>query len=207
LPWDYREELGFATAFYRSLLAILLRPGATFATARPEGDVGGSLLFAAIAHFLGFVTTGLLFTAFGALFPLPQEAAGGALPFRAIMVGSYGILILLAPLMGLIGTLIMAALDHLVMLLFGKPRSFETTLRGAALAQAALIVGLIPMCGMYIAPFWVLILKVFAYKGLHRSTTGVAVAGSLLVPVAGIALCCGLYALIFFFALAGTSAR
>lgn len=194
LPWDERKELGILRAWFKSVLPIMLRPRETFSmAARRPGDAGGSLLFSAIAHFLGFFTTLLLFTLALALTPIPIEQKQGPFPFRAVMVGTYGSMIILAPIFGLAASVLMAAIDHLVLRIFGKPQPFETTLRAASLAQAPLVLGLIPFCSLYIAPFWVLVAKVFAYKGLHRTTTGVAAAGALLTPVVAIVLFCGGY--------------
>ncbi|MFL5344743.1 MAG: YIP1 family protein [Hyalangium sp.] len=197
LPWDERQELGIVRAWFKSVLPIMLRPRATFsAAARRPGDAGGSILFALIANFLGFFTTLLLFTLLMAFMPIPMEPTPGAIPYRALMVGTYGSMIVLAPLFGLAATVLMAAIDHVVMRIFGKPQPFETTLRAASLAQAPLALGVIPFCSLYIAPFWVLVAKVFAYKGLHRTTTGVAAAGALLAPVVATVLFCGAYAIL-----------
>ena len=42
----------------------------------------------------------------------------------------------------------------------GKPRGFETTLRAASLSLAPYAIGLIPVCSQYVAPIWVLVVKV-----------------------------------------------
>ncbi len=197
LPWDERQELGILRAWFKSVIPIMLRPRVTFSAAsRRGGDVGGSMLFAAIANFVGYFTTCLLFAVTMAFIPLPVEQTQGALPYRAIMVGTYGAFILLAPILGLAATVLMAAIDHLIMRIIGKPRQFEITLRAASLAQAPLVLGVIPFCSLYIAPFWVLVAKVFAYKGMHRTSTGVAAAGALLAPVLATVLFCGAYAIL-----------
>ncbi len=207
LPWDDRAELGWATAFWRSLGPILLRPGVTFSTVRPDGDMGGSLLFCLIANFLGYFTTFVLFAIIGAFVPTPQEGSETPVPMGFIMASTYGVLALVAPFFGVIGTVLMAAADHLVLRLISKPRSIETTVRAAALAQAPLALGLIPICGMYVAPIWALVAKVFAYKGFHRVTAGTAVAGALLAPVLLTVLFCGLYALLIFAVVAASGTR
>lgn len=197
LPWDERQELGVVRAWFKTVIPIMLRPRVTFSMAsRRAGDIGGSILFAAIANFVGYFTTFLLFAILMAFIPLNVENTQGAPPYRALMVGTYGAFIVLAPLFGLAATVLMAAIDHVIMRIAGKPRPFEITLRAASLAQAPLALGLIPFCSLYIAPFWVLVAKVFAYKGLHRTTTGVAAAGALLAPVAATVLCCGGYMLL-----------
>jgi hypothetical protein len=205
LPWDYREDLGWVKAWFKSLGPLLLRPGATFATARPDGDVGGSILFTIVAWFITFFPTFMIFAAFGAMLPsFMGDGNKSDVPIGAILAGSYGLMALIMPIFGLVFTILMTGLEHLVMMMLGKPRGFDTTLRGAALSMAPYILGVIPICGLYIAPFWSLVLKVFAYKALHRTTTGVAVAGALGVFALGVVLTCGLYgAMLFAVAAAG----
>jgi hypothetical protein len=202
LPWDYREELGWARAWFKSLSAILFRPSMTFSTAKPEGDVGGSILFMAISWFAGCFTTFVAFALIGALVPSFVENTGDAAPVRAVIVTTYGVMAVLVPIFGIAGTLVMTGLEHLVMMMFGKPRGFETTLRAASLSLAPYALGVIPICGLYIAPLWVLVVKVFAYKGMHRTTIGTAILGALALPALSIVLGCGFYLLVLSLALA-----
>jgi len=197
LPWDYRADLGWAKAWFKSLGPILLRPGVTFSTAKTEGDIGGSLLFSFLSWFVAFIPSFVIFAIFGAMLPsIIGGSTTGSTEWRNILLGSYGIMaifLVAMTLFGMISTVIMAAFDHLVLLMFGKPQSFETTLRGASLSLAPYVLGLIPICGLYIAPIWSLIAKIFAYKGLHRTSAGVAVLGALAAPVLLFILGCGLY--------------
>lgn len=198
LPWDHREDLGWARAWFKSLGAILLRPGVTFATAKPEGDLGGSLLFALLAWLTALVPSFVLFALIGAMIPSMIGNTGSSPEVRAVLLGSFGVLILVLLAMALLGTFftfVSAAIEHLALLLLGKPRSFETTLRAAALSLAPFALGIIPICGMYVAPIWAIIAKVFAFMGLHRASAGVAVVGALAVPLFFLVLACGLSAI------------
>jgi len=210
LPWDYRDDLGWVKAWFKSLGAILLHPGVTFSTAKPDGDVGGSLLFSLLAWLTAYLPTFVVFAIFGAMIPsLMGEGSGSTPQLRAILMGSYGVMALLLVMLAIFGmvfTIIMAALEHLVMMMFGKPRGFDTTLRGASLSMAPYLLGVIPICGLYIAPIWALVVKIFAYKGLHRTSTGVAVLGALAIPALFIVLGCGLY-MITLFAVMAAGAR
>jgi hypothetical protein len=203
LPWDYREELGWARAWFKSLRAILLRPGMTFATAQPEGDVGGSLLFMALSWFFGCFTSFTWFGALAALGPALGEGTGREAPFRLMLVASFGFMILTAPLFGIASTIIMAGFEHLILMMFGKPRGFETTLRAAALSLAPYALGVIPICGFYIAPLWGLVTKAIAFKGMHRTTIGIALLGAIGVPVVLTVLFCGLYVAVLSLAIKG----
>jgi hypothetical protein len=159
--------------------------------------VGGSILFSLLAWLLAFLPTFAVFAFFGAMIPAMFGDSSNTTPvIRAILMGSVAfmaLMVLLLAVFGMVFTIIMAAFDHLVMLMFGKPRGFDTTLRGAALSLAPYLLGLIPVCGLYIAPIWSIVVRVFAYKELHRTTAGVAVLGALAVPIVMAVLMCGLY--------------
>ena len=199
LPWDDRRELGMFRAFFRSLGPIILSPRKTFSTLRSSGDLGEALLFAGIANFFGYFPSFALFTVFGALVREPPNANVTAIPFRLLVVGTYGAMALGAPLIGLAVTALMGAVDHVVLRMLGKPRPLETSIRATALAQAPMVMGLVPFCSLYITPFWCLVAKIFAYKGMHRTTTGVAVGGAILAPVVMSVAFCGCYAAVFAF--------
>ncbi|KFE66764.1 YIP1 family protein [Hyalangium minutum] len=195
LPWDHREDLGWARAWFKSLGAVLLRPGVTFATAKPEGDLGGSLLFAFLAWLTALVPTFVVFALAGALIPSLIGDTGTKPEIRAILLSSFGVAILIVLLLALFGTFftfIGAAIEHVTLLLLGKPRGFETTLRAASLSLAPFVLGLIPICGMYVAPIWAIIAKVFAFMGLHRTSAGIAVVGALAVPAFFLLIGCAL---------------
>lgn len=199
LPWDDRQELGMFRAFFRSLGPIMLSPRRTFSTTRFSGDLGGSLLFAGIANAFGYVPSFALFTVFGAFMPEPPNANTTPIPFRILLMGTYGAMTLGAPLIGLALTTLIAAMDHVVLRMLGNPRPLETTIRAAALSQAPMVIGLLPFCSLYITPFWCLVARIFAYKGMHRTTTGVAVGGAILIPVILSVAFCGCYAAMFAF--------
>lgn len=196
LPWDHRAELGVVRAWFKTVPAVMLRPGLTFSSARTRGDTTGSLLFSAIASLLGTFTTGVGFVVFSFWMPLPPGP--GSEGMRTTIISSYAVLTLLAPFLGMAANAVSALIDHVVMVMLGKPRPFEVTLRAASLSLAPSVLGVIPLCSMYVAPFWILVARVFAYKRMHRTTTGVALAGALLAPSLAFFLCIGFYAIVFF---------
>jgi len=205
LPWDRREELGLLKAFWKTCVEIILRPGVTFSSARAEGTTGGALLFVALCSITGYLTTALLYAALFAFTPLgapPSSSGAGPAPeqMRLIMLGGILGWLLLAPAFGAIATLISSGMDHLVLRMAGVSQGFQVTLRANALSQAPFLTGLIPLCSLYVTPFWVLVMRVFAYRGLHRTTWGTAAVGALAAPLLSCVLCGGGYvALLAFF--------
>jgi hypothetical protein len=211
LPWDWREELGLLKAFWRTCVEILLRPGLTFSAARAEGTTGSALLFVALCSITGYLTTGLFYAALFGLtsFSTPPSGSGaGASPeqVRLVIVGGALGWVLLAPVFGMLATLFSAGVDHLVLRMAGVSQGFQVTLRGNALSQAPFLTGLIPLCSLYVAPFWALVVRVFAYRGLHRTTWGPAAVGALAAPLVSCVLCGGGYVALIAFALSDAAA-
>lgn len=198
VAWDRREELGTPRAFWDTCLDIILRPEATFERIQPSGTVGSSLGFAALCSLVGIFTTALLYMGIMGLTPLLADAAnadaGEPEGARFIGVAVFGAWIVLAPLMGLVTTLLMSSVDHLILRVAGSTEQpFAVTLRGNALSQAPYLLGLIPFCSMYVVPFWTLGLRVVAYRNLHGMSWGLAALGALAGPVLSCFVCGGGY--------------
>ncbi|MFP2934406.1 YIP1 family protein [Pyxidicoccus sp. 3LG] len=207
LPWDRREEVGTLRAFWDTCLDVMLRPTPTFAGIRSEGSIGSSLGFAALCSLAAILTTALAYMAFMAVFPMPEPTMESdnvsPMKFRALAVGMFGTWIILAPIMGLISTVLSSSVDHLLLKLAGTEQPFAVTLRGNALSQAPYLLGLIPVCSLYVAPFWAIGVRVVAYQGLHRTTWGKAALGALAGPVLSCVVCGGGYAALIMAAAAG----
>ncbi len=190
VPWDQRQRLGTISAFARTCWAIVTHPVATLDRATPEGSVGSSIGFAVLADLTTGLTTGLLYAAVGmvaigaAAFGADQSEKPFA-PVAALGISlGMGIFFLTFILVfGLGAMLISSLLDHAVMRMMGaQTRSFQVTLRAHALSLAPCVAGLVPVCGLYVVPVWALVVRIFAYRGMHRISTGQAVAGALAVP-------------------------
>jgi|GEM_PF-6153221 len=115
--------------------------------------------------------------------------------------GLFAACALVGPPMFLLLTLVSAGVDHLVLRAAGVSRGFRVTLRANALSQAPWALGIIPFLGTQVAPFWALVSRVYAYRGLHRTTWGPAFAGALIAPLLSCCLCGGGYFALFFFML------
>ncbi|HYV48663.1 MAG TPA: YIP1 family protein [Myxococcaceae bacterium] len=210
LPWDLREKLGTIAGFVKTCWAIIWHPARTLDRATPQGGMGSSLWFVVLAQITTWLSTGLIY-AMGAAVIMgaylfgadknektltPATTAGIAGAFIATMV-------VMVIVMGMGAALFLSALDHLVLRMIGaRPRPYAVTLRAHALSMAPCIAGLVPGCGIYVVPVWAIVVRVFAYRGLHRISTGKAVAGALLVPGVLVALTMAGYLAILFLSLA-----
>lgn len=200
VPWDLREELGTLKAFWKTTVDVMIHPD-SFARARSDGSPGDSLFFALLSSLPASFMTGLTYLGVFALMPLGESGTMGGTSSSAgsMKWAGLGMLLtsaVLGPLFSVAATVVISGIDHLVMKLSGGiTRGYSVTLRGNALSQAPWLLGAVPFIGVYVAPVWALVARVFTYRGLHRTTWGVALAGALLAPVLTCCLCGGGYAL------------
>jgi hypothetical protein len=194
LPWDRREELGLFKAYWKTCWQLLQSPTKTLNAAPREGSVGSSSLFVILSGYAGLLTTMLVYALFAsAMFQFVAKDLSktpNAPPTWVVPV-AFGVYVILGPVFLLASTMVLSAVDHLMLKIVGaKPAAWSVTFRAHALSMAPYLIGLVPFCGLYVYPFWAIVLRVFAYRALHRTTTGKAVAGAL-VPTLSLAFCCG----------------
>ncbi|HEX8538277.1 MAG TPA: YIP1 family protein [Cystobacter sp.] len=216
IPWDQREELGTLRAFWKTLVQVLIHPS-FFSQARAEGRKRDSLLFVLLSSLPGCFMTGLVYMALFTAMPAMMEAfadpnkptgdGSGPAFMRWMGVGMLVGFSLLGPPAFVAMTVVGAGVDHLVLRMGGVTRPFGVTLRAHSLSQAPWALGVVPIVGMQVAPFWALVSRYFAYRGLHRTTTGTALAGALLAPLVSCCLCGGGYFALVAFALSRTAQR
>ncbi len=204
LPWDQREELGTFKAFWKTLVNVMLRPD-IFSRAHPEGSTSSSLLFALLCSLPSCFMTGLTYLGMFAFLPTlftPQDAPRSMDGYSSMAgLSLFMFSVFLGPMICVAITYCGAGIDHLVLRMGGVTRGFQVTLRGNALSQAPWVLGLVPFIGMQVAPFWSLMARVYAYRGLHRTGWGVALAGALLAPFATCLLCGGGYVALLTYAM------
>ncbi|MBI3183093.1 MAG: YIP1 family protein [Myxococcales bacterium] len=193
LPWDLRGEVGHLKAFFRTCWLLLKAPSRSLRAAPRAAPISSSVLFAVLANVASVATTCALYVLMAVVAQFRSDAAGGAREEALMMlVGAVSYLVL-APGIGLAAMFVLGGLDHLVLRAVGaKPGGFPVTLRAVALSSAPMVLGLIPLCGCYVFPLWGLVLKVLAYRALHRTSGwkaaagGLAVSGGLLLAFAGL---------------------
>jgi hypothetical protein len=207
LPWDRRGELGFWRAYCQTCVAVISKPSLTFGTMPKGGSLGSALGFTALSQAVSFATTLLLYALMmvAMLVFMPNDpslkgfgSANHGLMALAVFAGFFFYLGLLA-FMAVVGQLIGGSLEHLVLRLLGAPGSWTETMRGYSFAMGPSLVGLMPLCGIYVFPIWCIVMRVFAYRHIHDVPWGKAVAGAL-IPTAAL-ICCvvGVYASMFAF--------
>jgi hypothetical protein len=200
LPWDRRQELGVFKAYWKTCWLLIQYPNKTLSAAPQEGSFGGSVLFALVSSYCALLTTMLVYAVvmtslMGPLMDAAAHAGGQAHKaadqpptwiFTLVFL-AYG---LIGPVFMVGGMILISLVDHLALKLVGGANAtWSVTFRAHALSTGPYIIGLIPLCGLQVAPIWALVLRVFAYRGLHRTTTGKAAFGAL-APSISLGLCC-----------------
>ncbi len=192
LPWDERESLGMWRAWWRTSVLIISSPGQALSTAEPDAPLGSSLLFVLLSTVVGYGPS--MFGYLVALVPMLLLSAKKGSPAEGLWVVPLGTLVwavfLLALQVGL--SLFLSALDHLGLMLLGaRPKSYSVTVRAYALSMGPYLLGLLPLCSLYVFPLWSVVLRIIANMSLHKTTAGKATA-AVLLPI--FLLCGGLVA-------------
>jgi hypothetical protein len=194
LPWDERDTLGLWRAWGRTAALMISSPNDSLRTAEPDAPLGSSLLFAVISTVVGFGPTLLV----SGLISVVLLAVGGTDGLPGRLAASIGMNVVQA--LTLVGfqlgaVIVIAGLDHLGLTLLGaQPKSFTVTVRAYALSMGPYLLGLLPLCSLYVFVPWSVVVRIFANMHLHRTTGGKA-AGAVLLPLA--LLCGGLFVLYF----------
>jgi hypothetical protein len=187
LPWEHRQERGFANAFIETLAMVLTKPDLAFRTMKTEGGLAEPLVYALIGGCVGGIVSLLLSLGLQSM----GIFAGQRDTFAALAgvgVGSIA-LIILVPVLFVIGLFIGAAIVHLcLMIVGGANKSFETTFRVLAFSHGSTgPLQIIPVCGGLLAGVWALIVNCIGLARAHETSTGRATL-AVLLPVI---VCCG----------------
>jgi len=187
LPWEHRQERGFANAFIETLAMVLTKPDLAFRTMKTEGGLAEPLIYALIGGCVGGIVSLLLSLGLQSmgLFTGQRDA------FTAMAGMGIGMiaLIVLVPVFIVIGLFIAAAIVHLcLMIVGGANKSFEATFRVLAFSHGSTgPLQIIPVCGGLIAGVWALVVNCIGLARAHETSTGRAVLAVLLPLI----VCCG----------------
>ena len=165
-------------SFIGTVRTLVLDPIGFFRRIARGGDFVSPLIFALIcaliSGILGGIINFLISLAFGGD---PDFGVGGA--FVGLIAN-----IVLTPIYWAIVLFIGAALLHLLVLLFVRPRNagYEATFRVISYASVYQLVSWIPLIGWIVGPVWGVVLAILGIREIHATTTGKAVL-IVLIPV------------------------
>lgn len=208
IPWDRRSELGLFRAFWQTAWGAVSRPVPLFRQAVGGGTVAGSLGYLLLCSVIALLPT-MLFYAFAMFAMAFLSESPMKLPTedRGMFAGVVGVYTVAMPLFMFAGCVVTAAVDHLVLKIAGVPGGFALTLRGLALSMGVSVFAIVPVCNFYVLPIWAAVVRFFAYRELHQTTSVKAAFGAF----TSMAVCClgcgGIYASSLIAALAHAPSR
>ena len=99
---------------------------------------------------------------------------------------------------GLVIWFIWTGIIHLLLMLFGGAhRGYEASFRTMSYASGSVaIFYLFPICGMYVAIVWSLVVQIIGLREIHETSAGKA-AAAVLVPIGFCVVCVCLTAVLF----------
>jgi hypothetical protein len=213
LAWEDRERLGVVAAFVETTRQVLTAPVAFFRRMPTGGGLGGPLLYAVAAGWIGIAAAAFyqaIWVSIVGPMTLPFGLERPELPSAFLWFESWAGLVAQVVFGGIsvtIGAFVAAGLLHVMLMLLGGARgSFETTFRVVCYSQATgllliIPVFLLPFCGLFVV-IWTLALYVVGLAEAHRIGYGTAL-GAVLLPVLAMCCCCGAFAFTLFGAIAG----
>jgi hypothetical protein len=196
LPWDYRKEIGFARALVQTAWMILVSPAEAFARMRITGPVAGPLLYNMIGGWIGAVASATYLVLTLRVQPPPTNLSGPKALFYlppSMALRELEVVIVIGPIIVTVTTLIASAIAHLLLMLAGGAnRDFHVTLRVLCFTYgSAQLLQLIPVCGNFMTPVWMLVCSIVGLAVAHGTTAGRSATAMILFMMAFFVCCLG----------------
>lgn len=194
-PWDRRSEVGLVTALVDTTLQVLSKPRAFFGRMAVDGGLGGPLAYGVLLGYVGLLASAVYDTIFESIVGRQSPQLGLGPEFEravAMLQGGPGLLVqaIVGPVAIAVSLLLVAALNHLgLMLLGGARRDFEATFRVCSYAKATSLIALVPVCGPLIGVVWGAVVTIIGLQTVHDTTLARAV-GAVLLPFVVVCCCC-----------------
>ena len=204
IPWERRDELGYAAALLQTVRLFAFSPVEAFTRLNPDCGLSGPLRFGVIVGSIGILLNILGAAIFGsvALFDLPPEirevfeftVAGRSLEWVPLLialvtgslVGMLVTLVVFPPIFVLLLFLWSAVLHGFLRVVGGIKHSeagFKATFAVAAYSSLAFLAHLVPMVGDLVATLWVIALHTVGLAIVHRTSRMRAFLATALLPL------------------------
>lgn len=203
-PWEDQGRLGIATAFVETTRQVLTSPTAFFRRMAPSGKIGAALAYGVLVGLMGVVASSLYLFVFEAtLGPALRSFDDRDMISRLFpaMRGGFALAgqIVFAPFGIVIRLFVSAGIVHVVLLLMGGAKGFETTLRVMAYGEAPAILCILPICGELASFPYRIVVVIIGLSEAHGVSRGAAALAVLLPLVLTCCCCASLLGLAGFF--------
>ncbi len=200
IPLDELPRYGFPRAVWLSWRELMTAPVQFFDRAGTRENFLPMLGFAMIVMLITSVVTTLEQLAIGPWTDqlmtklLPGMEADPADPVAQFLSSPLGSVVMLLAQTVLVplGLVIVAAINHVCLLLLGARGDFDRTFRGVCLSTAPQVLMIVPCLGLLVALVWGFVLNVIAQARLHGIDYWRATVALLLPMVVCLVGCCGL---------------
>jgi len=170
---DASSSMSFYNKFMATVKEVMFSPSTFFDSMPLKGGYGKPILFAMICMGLGSIGIAILQVG---MLVLGASSGGRSLnPGFLIVMGFMYVIVMLVsiPMSVVMAVFVGGGIYHGCLKLFGGgEKGYEATVRVLCYATAPYILGLIPLCGMYIGAFWQMGLQIYGAKRAHDMTLG-----------------------------------
>jgi len=181
IAWENRGEEGFLAALIKTWKEVLFQPKKFFSSMPTKAGIKSPLLFAVIWGSLAITISAFInMVVVISGTALPNLPPGSVLPPKAMMAGSYVVLMILSPLLVTAGVFLISSIYHLIVLLFGGREGFKATLRVLCYTNAMAVFNIIPLAGPICVTIYSVILFAIGFKRAQKLSTAKAVIAALL---------------------------
>jgi outer membrane biosynthesis protein TonB len=177
-PWEDMANLGFLTAFFRTLTAVLFSPSRFFREMSVDKNIHYSLIYGIIMGFFVALSALLWQFAFSGLMGETEGMQGMEALFAPFFFIIYALVL---PLLIAYGLFVISGILHTALMIVGGNRKgLDCTFRVVAYTQSTQVFYLIPVLGAFIYLIYTPILLAIGFKESHQISTGKAVFAVIL---------------------------
>jgi hypothetical protein len=179
------ESRGYSVeSFLATARQALLEPSVFFSDMRREGGLGAPLVYGLLGFTLGLVVSAAVQTSLSSMpmlgMPSELESMVGSVAFVLAVIA-------MSPFLALFSLFVSSAIYHVMLLLLGGARTFETTFRVVSYTAGSTgLIAVIPFCGGFVSAVWQIVAAIIGLARAHEISTGKAAAAVLLPAV----ICC-----------------
>jgi hypothetical protein len=184
--WEDMANLGFFTAFFRTIKEVLFSPIGFFRAMPVDKNIHYSLLYGIIMGFF-VALSGLLWQfAFSGLMGGGEGMQGMEALFTPFLLIIYAFFL---PFVITFSLFMYTGMLHTMLIVVGgNRRGLDATFRVVAYTQSAQVFSLIPVLGVFIYLVYTPILLAIGFKESHQISTGKAVFAVLLPIIIAVIL-------------------
>lgn len=182
IPWESHFG-GFLSDLFKTIFLVMFRPGTFFSRMPVRGGFKAPLTFGVMIASIGSVLT-LFWQTLWSVFTGAQLYSLPALPMPVLMI--IGLIIFLPFLMLAVtlGLFIQSAIIYLFLLLVrGGKNGYEATFRVLSYAQAVHILNILPVVGVFLGAFWILVVEIVGLSRAHETGVLRVLFAVLILPI------------------------